>query len=356
MPPLIDLDGRKFGKLTVVRRAQRPGTPVWICRCDCGNLITVSGACLRHDMVKSCGCLGGKFIDRTGQTFGRLTVLKRLSSIGWVTMWRCRCRCGKMVDVRTGNLQSGNTTSCGCLGRETTSKAHLIDLIGQTFGRLTVIKRVENRFGRVAWLCECTCGADVIATAKHLRNRNTQSCGCLQKERASAAHLIDLRGRRFGRLVVTERVKGNKKTIWQCNCDCGTVKKVESHHLIEGTVRSCGCLRVESSRSRQGPSHPSWRHDLSEDERARKRNVNKNRRWRIAVYKRDGYTCQVCGERGGPLNAHHLDGYNKFRPKRFLVRNGTTLCKTCHTAFHSEFGRGNNTAAQFCDFRAARRR
>lgn len=353
MPPLIDLSGRKFGKLTVVRRDQRLGKPVWICRCDCGNFTTVSGASFRHDRVKSCGCLGGKFIELTGHAFGRLTVLKRLPSIGWVTMWQCRCRCGKTVDVRAGNLRSGNTTSCGCFDREATSRAHLIDIVGQVFGRLTVIKRVENRYGRVAWLCECSCGADIVATAKHLRNGNTQSCGCLQKERTSAACLIDLRGRRFGRLVVTERAKEKKGTIWLCRCDCGRVKKVGSRHLLRGAIRSCGCLRVEASRKRQGPSHPSWRHDLTEDERARKRNVNKNRQWRIAVYERDDYRCQVCGERGGALEAHHLDAYNKFRSKRFRVGNGTTLCESCHTAFHSEYGRGDNTATQFYDFRVS---
>lgn len=54
--------------------------------------------------------------DLTGQRFGRLTVLGRAeekSSWGAV-QWRCRCDCGKETLVATGNLKKG-TQSCGCL-------------------------------------------------------------------------------------------------------------------------------------------------------------------------------------------------------------------------------------------------
>jgi hypothetical protein len=356
MPPLIDLTGRRFGKLTVIRRANGNGRPIWACRCDCGGTATVSGAALRSRHTRSCGCLGGKFIDLTGRTFGRLTVSKRLPSRGWVTMWRCRCVCRRTCDAAAGSLRSGQTRSCGCLAQERRSTARLIDMTGMVFGRLKVIKRTANRSGRVAWLCECSCGTDIVATTKHLRNKDTQSCGCLQKDRASAARLNDLTGRRFGRLVVVGRAEGGKHTIWLCKCDCGRVKTVAAQHLLSGAIRSCDCLRAEASRARRGASHPSWRPDLSEGERARKRNVNRNREWRYAVYGRDEYTCQGCGARGGPIEAHHLDAYNKYRRKRFLVSNGATLCASCHEEFHAKYGRGDNTAAQFRAFKASLRR
>jgi len=58
-----------------------------------------------------------------------------------------------------------------------------IDLTGQQFGRLTVIKRVENgNHGKVRWLCQCDCGKNSIVISGGLRNKNTQSCGCLNKE------------------------------------------------------------------------------------------------------------------------------------------------------------------------------
>lgn len=54
--------------------------------------------------------------------------------------------------------------------------------------------------------------------------------------------LIDLTGRRFGKLVVLER-QGNigKHSAWMCLCDCGKTKIVRSDHLIYGRTVSCGC-------------------------------------------------------------------------------------------------------------------
>ena len=56
-------------------------------------------------------------INLTGQTFGRLTVERRLVAPG-EPRWSCRCACGERVSVIGDNLRSGNTTSCGCAQRE----------------------------------------------------------------------------------------------------------------------------------------------------------------------------------------------------------------------------------------------
>ena len=55
-----------------------------------------------------------------GSRFGRLTVVDD-AGVRWnrQVVWLCRCDCGKMVSVRRGNLRNGNTRSCGCLNRET---------------------------------------------------------------------------------------------------------------------------------------------------------------------------------------------------------------------------------------------
>ena len=61
------------------------------------------------------------------------------------------------------------------------------DLTGQYFGRLKVIERVEDYIEKAGnkrsqWLCECKCGNKVKVIGKSLKNGNTKSCGCLQKE------------------------------------------------------------------------------------------------------------------------------------------------------------------------------
>ena len=56
------------------------------------------------------------FTNRIGQRFGKLTVIAdstKRSSNGQV-IWICKCACGNIVEVRAGNLQSGNTKGCGC--------------------------------------------------------------------------------------------------------------------------------------------------------------------------------------------------------------------------------------------------
>ena len=78
---------------------------------------------------------------------------------------------------------------------------------------------------------------------------------------------------------------------------------------------------------------------------------NERNKWRNKVYKRDNYTCKICGDNtGGNLNAHHINSRNLYPEQRFSVDNGITLCETCHKKFHKKYGYGNNTKKQFKDF------
>lgn len=61
-----------------------------------------------------------------GQKFGRLTVIGDGLHENWVHKWECKCKCGNIVLVDTSKLTTGHTQSCGCLQKERTSKASLI--------------------------------------------------------------------------------------------------------------------------------------------------------------------------------------------------------------------------------------
>jgi len=56
--------------------------------------------------------------------------------------------------------------------------------------------------------------------------------------------------------------------------------------------------------------------------------------WRDSIFTRDDYTCQVCGERGGKINAHHIEPWYSSPSKRFSLDNGITLCESCHHDMH----------------------
>lgn len=68
-----------------------------------------------------------KFVDLVGQKYGRLTVIKRaesrrLESGRLITMWECECECGKSKIVRSDSLRNGKTNSCGCYHSEQLSQ------------------------------------------------------------------------------------------------------------------------------------------------------------------------------------------------------------------------------------------
>lgn len=180
----IDLTNQRFGSLTAIEIAppfiQPSGKKVsaWKCQCDCGNVVNVRTDNLRNGHTTSCGCACGR-VDITGKQFGRLTVSHYVGD----GRWECECECGNRVVVQTYNLNSGNTKSCGCLQRERSSEASLISLIGNRYGKLTVIERVENnRFGHVCYRCKCDCGGETIVDAGNLRQGNTNSCGCIKSK------------------------------------------------------------------------------------------------------------------------------------------------------------------------------
>ena len=190
MGKLIDITGQKFNKLTVISRAENQGKNVmWNCQCECGNTCIVRGSYLRNGHTKSCGCKikeaaqevgmhNGK--NLIGQKFGRLTVVSKSKTINNHTKWHCICDCGNECDVFTTNLLQGMTTSCGCYKYEQISQAHKINIIGQKFGKLTVLEEAgKDADGSYNYLCQCECGKLKIINGVSLRTNVTTSCGCI---------------------------------------------------------------------------------------------------------------------------------------------------------------------------------
>lgn len=59
-----------------------------------------------------------------------------------------------------------------------------LDLAGNTFGRLLVVRRASsNRHGQALWKCRCVCGGEAITTSAKLVRGHTKSCGCIKDER-----------------------------------------------------------------------------------------------------------------------------------------------------------------------------
>lgn len=56
------------------------------------------------------------------------------------------------------------------------------NLIGNKYGRLTVVSYLGSKGKQSCWLCKCDCGNEHITTTNHLRMGQSKSCGCLQAE------------------------------------------------------------------------------------------------------------------------------------------------------------------------------
>lgn len=124
----IEIGGQRFSRLTVIKSAgiNKHRFRIWLCRCDCGNEVVVTGNSLRVGRTKSCGCYriekASVSIDMAGQRFNRLLVLSKYKVINESTYWTCICDCGTVKNVSRTALLNG-TESCGCFRKEQVLKA-----------------------------------------------------------------------------------------------------------------------------------------------------------------------------------------------------------------------------------------
>lgn len=189
MEKSVNLTGQRFGRWTVIRQAEdKNGKIYWHCKCDCGNEKDVYVSSLVRGKSKSCGCLSKeiqsqqKLKNLTGERFGKLTVIERAENKITLkgqskTVWKCHCDCGNEVNVLASSLGRGNTKSCGCYSVEYANKNKYIDLSGQKFGKLTVLRRTRMKDRNSYWLCRCECGAEKEVSMVALRH-GQKSCGC----------------------------------------------------------------------------------------------------------------------------------------------------------------------------------
>lgn len=153
----FDITGMRSGMAVALEKTttKRKGVSLWRCRCDCGKEFLTEAGNIRSGRVQSCGCLRNikRIKDITGQRFGKLTALYRLDEKqGTSFMWFCRCDCGNTVKASVSNLNSGNVISCGCVKKES-SKRPIRDISGQRFGKLVAIEPTDKRSdnGSVVW-------------------------------------------------------------------------------------------------------------------------------------------------------------------------------------------------------------
>lgn len=176
------------------------------------------------------------------------------------------------------------------------------------------------------------CGNERILRYYRVNETGHTYCKSCAKRKYSCDNMLD---KKFGRLTVISYADQHFEsggTMMNCVCDCGENVSVSASHLKSGHTTSCGCFRLEML---QGEANPNYRPDLPMEERNGKRGYPIER-WALSVKRRDNFTCQVCGSKE-KLVAHHLNSYASAKDRRYDIENGVTMCRDCHTDFHTNF-------------------
>jgi len=261
--------GLRFGRLTTIRKIAPPNNSnTWETLCDCGTVHVVRGRFLASGKVKSCGCLRHD-----------LMVAKATKHGAWGTpeysIWKgmlTRCRNpnhraykhygGRGIEVRylsfeeflhdvgsrpspdlsidrinnDGHYQPGNCR--WATKREQGSNRRNVR-------HLTLNGRTQPL---AHWSKEY--GVSRVTVTRRLANHQIPLSAALARPGELAADkrrrpkVVDITGKRFGRLTAVRLVRKNP-TYWECRCDCGSVLPVFAPNLSRGNTRSCGCLRSE---------------------------------------------------------------------------------------------------------------
>ena len=181
MPKMINEEGNKYGKLTVLTKSNRKnskGELYWLCQCECDNKVEVLGRLLRNGTTRSCGCLrkNCKTVDEIGNQYGNLTVISKAEEkINNHIAWNCQCKCGNTIIVSGSKLRNGEKTCCPLCSKRQME----IDETNNIYGDLKVLEKVSiNSNRQTVWKCQCSCGNICNATGVELRKGDKTHCGC----------------------------------------------------------------------------------------------------------------------------------------------------------------------------------
>lgn len=276
---MSDFTSMRFGRLMAlfpVRNIESTHKDIlWLCLCDCGNTIIRKAYSLRNGTTTSCGCERCKKVKETnfekhkkniGTRFNKLVVLDVVEAPSGIkdrrAYYKCVCDCGKIAIVRSTDIISGKTTSCGCAKRDAEARKRE-DLTGKRFGKLTVTGFAYIKNQTSYWYCICDCGGSTVASIGLLNSGHILSCGCIKS--IGELHIINI--------LTEERIKylHDKRYFKDLVSDKGTPLRYDFILLDD----SCNPVRLIEF---DGPQHSDNGKFFGEDnfERLKKHDALKN--------------------------------------------------------------------------------
>ena len=156
--------------------------------------------------------------------------------------------------------------------------------------------------------------------------KNAKYCSWTCSGKSKVGKPGGMRGKKH-KLETIEKIRSNRHTE-EAKRKVGLASKGNKYRL--GTKQTEEWKRKNGERMR-GERNPRWIKDRTiAMEKHRLRGTQEWTTWRSAVFERDMYTCQECGDSGVYLEPHHITPLKVDIKKVFDVNNGITLCRPCH--------------------------
>ena len=136
----------------------------------------------------------GKIKDLTGYEFQTWKVLKLSSrkAKGNNVYWLCECQvCHQQKELCGTEIRLGRTGACrhtkkkenNYLKTNQSNSLKIKDETNKRYGKLLVISFAYTKDSKAYWNCQCDCGNKIVVKGSSLRNKETESCGCLKSRK-----------------------------------------------------------------------------------------------------------------------------------------------------------------------------
>ena len=240
-----------------------------------------------------------------------------------------QCACGKTFEKSFADFKRKKKQCSACSGKPKWDFQKVKNYIEGEEGNGCKLLSPKYKNNNTKLKIQCACGEVFEKTFRDFKSGKQRQCSnCRHKKRENQVAF---------------------------NCDyCGKENSIKKSHFKGKEHHFCNkeCFdRWQKINVPRGKDSSNYNPNITDEERERGRFTEGSKQWIKDVYERDNYTCQCCGDnRGGNLNAHHLNGHHWDKEHRTDVDNGVTLCEDCHKEFHKIYGYGNNTIAQFREF------
>ena len=190
---LKDRTGEVFGNLEIIKEL---GGHKVIARCLlCKSEKPYIKDSLIKGSTKTCGCaFNPNFIDRTGQTFNNLQIIKELGNKKVIA--KCLI-CLTEKELLKNSIVTGHTKSCGCV------MGGLIDKTGQIYANLQIIKELGN--GKVTAKC-LLCESKKDYRKSQILSGNSKHCGCGR----GLSRIKNIAGQIYNNIEIIEELRENK--------------------------------------------------------------------------------------------------------------------------------------------------